>query len=297
VQLADFGRVWVTITINKGARGGIMGRVRKSFFVMLPLAVALCFGSVAQAQDSGFVVENVPNIFGIGAGIAPDYQGSDDYTFGALPFGRYTFENTERYVQLIGAEVYLNVLDHPVYRLGPLLNYRFGRDDDVEDDVVKLMEEIDDTIEGGVFAGLTFIDPKDSRKRFLTSVELLTDLGGNHDGSTISFSARYWHPLSKSVDITIGGGFTYADDDYMSTYFGVSNADSARTGLPVFNAGGGIKSFRIIPGVMIHLSRSWHVGGGLRYQLLLSDASDSPVTDDRGSDTQIIATVAVAYSW
>ena len=42
-----------------------MDLARKSFFVMLALAVALCVGSVAQAQDSGFVVENVPNIFGI----------------------------------------------------------------------------------------------------------------------------------------------------------------------------------------------------------------------------------------
>jgi outer membrane protein len=274
-----------------------MGRVRKSVFVMLAFAVALCFGSVAQAQDSGFAVENAPNIFGVGVGIAPDYQGSDDYTFGAAPFGRYTFENTERYVQLIGFELYANVVDHPVYRFGPVLNYRFGRDDDVEDDVVKKMEKIDGAVEGGVFAGLTFTDPKNPRKRFLTSVEFLHDIGDAYEGYNISLSARYWHPWSRAVDLTIGGGFTYADDDYMSTYFGVSNADSARTGLPVFNAGGGVKSFQIVPGILYHLSRTWHVGAGLRYQVLMSDASDSPVTDTRGSDTQIIASVALAYTW
>lgn len=274
-----------------------MGPARKIFFVMLALAVALCVGSVAQAQDSGFVVENVPNIIGVGVGVAPDYQGSDDYTGMAAPFGRYTFENTERYVQLLATTFYVNLVDDPVMRLGPLVNYRFGRDDDVDDEVVKNMEEIDGTVEAGLFAGLTFRNQRDPRKRFLTSVEYLQDVGDGHEGYTISLSARYWHPWSKTVDLTIGGGFTYADDDYMSTYFGVSPADSTRTGLPVFDAEGGIKSVKIIPGIMVHLSRSWHVGGGLRYQLLLSDAKDSPVVDDRGDSNQIVATVAVAYSW
>ncbi|TFG59930.1 MAG: hypothetical protein E4H29_03375 [Deltaproteobacteria bacterium] len=39
------------------------------------------------------------------------------------------------------------------------------------------------------------------------------------------------------------------------------------------------------------------MGAGFRYQGLLSDAKDSPVTDDRGSADQIVASVAVAYSW
>jgi outer membrane protein len=274
-----------------------MNHVRKIVIVMLVLAVALCVGSSVRAQDSGIVIENVPNIFGVAVGMAPDYQGSDDYQGAVGPFGRYTFPNSERYVGLIATELYSNLLDHPYLRLGPAINYRFGRDDGIDDEVVQEMEEIDGTLEGGLVAGLTFVDRQEPRKRFITTVEFLHDIGDAHEGYTLSLSARYWYPMSQAVDITIGAGLTYADDDYMSTYFGVSGTDSVRTGLPVFDAGGGIKDFRIIPGVVVHLSRSWHVGAGVRYQRLLSDAKDSPVVDERGSADQWIAGLALAYSW
>jgi outer membrane protein len=103
--------------------------------------------------------------------------------------------------------------------------------------------------------------------------------------------------LSKAIDVSLGVGATYADEDYMETYFGVSPSDADRTALPVFEADGGIKDVRILPAVVVHLSEFWHVGVGARYQRLLGDAEDSPVVDDRGSADQFMAGLAVAYSW
>jgi hypothetical protein len=48
---------------------------------------------------------------------------------------------------------------------------------------------------------------------------------------------------------------------------------------------------------MIHFSTSWHLGAGVRFTNLLSDEDDSPVIDIRGSGTQVIAGVGIAYSW
>lgn len=261
------------------------------------IMLSVIFTSGVQAQDSPLVIENMPNIFGAGVALVPDYQGSDDSTVGAAPFGRITFSGQERYIQLFVTELYANVIDHPFLRFGPVVNYRFGRDDDVEDDVVKKMEEIDGTIEAGVFGGFTFIDGANPRKRFIVSVEYLQDIGGEHEGYTASVSARFWHPLSKAIDVSLGVGATYADEDYMETYFGVSPSDADRTALPVFEADGGIKDVRILPAVVVHLSEFWHVGVGARYQRLLGDAEDSPVVDDRGSADQFMAGLAVAYSW
>lgn len=47
--------------------------------------------STTQTQENAFVVDNMPNTFGVGVGISPDYPGSDDYAVGAAPYGRYTF--------------------------------------------------------------------------------------------------------------------------------------------------------------------------------------------------------------
>jgi outer membrane protein len=77
----------------------------------------------------------------------------------------------------------------------------------------------------------------------------------------------------------------------------VSQEDSERSGLPVYDAGAAVKDFRITPGLVIHFSYHWHLGVGLRYQRLLSDAADSPVVDDRGSANQFITGLGLGYSW
>lgn len=274
-----------------------MNHTRKIFYVALVFAITLSLSSLAQAQDSPLVIENMPNVFGVGLGVLPDYQGSDDYTGGGAPFGRLTFPGQQRYIQLLATEIFVNMIDHPFLQFGPVINYRFGRDDDVEDDVIKKMKEIDDTIEAGVIGRVEFVDRTNPRKRFIASVEFLHDIEDEHEGYIVALSARYWHPLSKAIDVAIGANASYADEDYMSTYFGVSPRDSVRTGLPVFEADGGIKDVSILPAAVVHLSMSWHLGLGVRYSHLLSDAKDSPVVDDRGSAEQFIAGLGIAYSW
>lgn len=252
--------------------------------------------STVQAQTSPLVIENVPNIVGLGVGIAPDYQGSDDTTGGGAPFAKISF-STERYLLLLGPALYANLLDHKVFRFGPVLNYRFGRDDDVDDEVVKKMTEIDGTFEAGLFGGMEFVNPHNPRQRFITSLEFLQDVGNEHDGFIANLSGRFWYPMTKAIDVTLGAAVSYADDDYMETYFGVDSIDSGRSALPVFNAGSGVKGVTIVPGAVMHLSESWHVGLGLRYEHLLGDAEDSPVVETRGDANQFVAGLAVAYSW
>ena len=81
------------------------------------------------------------------------------------------------------------------------------------------------------------------------------------------------------------------------TFFGVNAADSAASGLAVFDADAGFRDINFSPVLVLHLSRSWHVGAMLRFQRLLSDAADSPIVDDRGPPNQIIAALGLARTW
>ncbi len=89
----------------------------------------------------------------------------------------------------------------------------------------------------------------------------------------------------------------YGSGDYINTYFGVSAADSARSGLRQFSAGDGLRDVSVTPALILHLGEKWHVGGFVRYQRVLSDAADSPVVDQRGSPNQVWIGLVVAYSW
>ena len=274
--------------------------MKKMMFIVAAVVFVLSLSSIALAAGVGspFEIDNVPNIVGISGGMFPDYIGSDDYTAGAAPFFRWTFSGSQRYLQLLITELSFNVINHPNFALGPVLNYRFGRDDDVDDDVVAEMEEIEDTVEAGAFASYTWkLDPNNPRHRFILGGEFLADIGGEYDGWTAMASARYWIPVSRPIDLLFGVGVNYGSSDYMDTYFGVSTADAARTGLRHFEADSGFRDVNATFAGVFHFSETWHLGVGFKYLGLMSDASDSPIVDDRGESNQWVYGLGVAYSW
>lgn len=268
--------------------------------ILVFLAAILVLGMAGLARAAGvgnpITINNVPNIVGVAVGRAPDYQGSNDYRFVGAPFFKFTFSG-RRYVQFIGTELSANLLNDPVLRFGPSLNYRPGRSDSVDDSVVSKMQKIDATAEAGAFIGAEFINSSNPRQRFITNLDFLDDVGNTNKGYNITLSARYWYPLFLPLDVSIGASTTYASSNYMQTYFGVTPSNVGSSGLPLYNASSGIKDVTVSPALVFHMSMSWHIGVGFRYQRLLNDAKNSPVVKDRGSADQWIYGLAVAYTW
>lgn len=269
--------------------------------VALWVLITLSTASVnsAFAQSSGLVPVDleVPHVAGVAVGFLPDYEGSDDYTFGIAPAFRYTFQRQERYIQLLANELTVNLLNNPNLRLGPVLSYHFGRNNQIDDRQVKRMTEIDGSLLGGVFADYVFRLSQNPRHRFIVGGQAQYDLGGESHGWKFSGSARYWHPIATPVDLFVTTAVNFATKDYMDTYFGVSSVDSTRSGLPHYTAGGGVKDFVLAGGGTFYLSRSWVTTAGVRYSRLLDHASDSPIVDDRGSENQFFTGVGIAYMW
>ena len=260
------------------------------------VALTLIASGVVWAQTGPLEIDNDKKIGGVFIAVAPDYLGSNDYKFVAAPFFRYNFSNSEQYLLLRGFELQANVVNHPWFRIGPVLNYRFGRSD-VEQDQVDRMDNIDAAIEGGAFVGAEFKDQANPRQRLLLSLKFLQDISGVHKGSLTTGEIKGWLPLSSQFDFTLGISTTYGSSDYMDTYFGVDPADSNSSGLRRFSANGGFRDFSVTPGLVYHLSKSWKLAGGIRYMRLGADAADSPVTEDVGNKDQWIGGIGVAYAW
>ena len=252
----------------------------------------------------GFAQQDLPvptapsirKMIGIVGVVVPDYEGSDDYTILPAPLFTYKFSG-ERYFKLIGNQAFVNVLNHPNWEAGMKAVYRIGRDDDVDDSVVRRLDEVDDSFELGGFIGYGSIIGGDSRHRYNIHVDITQDVTDGHDGFLIDLGGTYWRPVAKAFDIGFRGVVTYASDDYMSSYFDVSEKESIRTGLPEFDADGGFKDVRVGLMGLLHLSFNWHVGGGFIYGRLLGDAEDSPVVDDRGDANQFYGGLSLIYSW
>jgi MipA family protein len=274
-----------------------MSFINKVVLAVFLVVCSLMLVSSSQAQMLPIEIENMDNVVGVGIGMLPDYQGSDDYMVGGAPFFRLTLPKTDYYLRLLATDLQANIVNHPIFRLGPAVNYRFGRNDDIDDDVVKHMKEVDGTFEAGAFVGVELVDKDNPRQRFIANLEFLSDVGNEYNGYNVSLTATYYFPVSKPVDLLVGAGINYASDNYMKTYFGVDSEDAARTGLDKYKAEACFYAARVNAGAVLHLSQQWHLAAGMQWRPLLGDAADSPIVEDRGDKNQWIYGAGVAYSW
>ena len=255
-------------------------KIRKLFLGLLGALLALCLVvPVAQAADFSI---------GGGIGIAPDYEGSEDYEFVPIPAGAARFDNG-MYVELLGLNLRANLIPSDFWRLGPVYNYRAQRSD-VENNQVDDFKTVSDANELGLFGGIEW-------QNWYVFLEWLADIGDAHDGSYGTLKGGYNWIINSEWALTIGGFATYASDDYMSTYFGVNVRDSNRSGLDTYDADGGMKDVGIDLGVNWGFAQNWDLRGLLQIKQLVGDADDDSPVVDEGSETQLFTGVLVIYNF
>jgi outer membrane protein len=228
---------------------------------------------------------------GIGVAAVPDYEGSEDYEAAPVPLAR--IQRGEIYAKLTGLKLSTNLVPHPNFRLGPVLNVR-GERDKVDNDRVDDMRDIDTALEAGVVGGY---DLELDRAVLSLEVEWLVDVSDEHEGWLLIPRVKYVRSLSDSFTLLASTSLTVASEDYMETYFGVSGADSVKSGLSPFDADEGVKDWSLALGGVYNVTDSWGVGAFALYKVLLEDAADSPVVDDVGDENQLIGGIFTTYKF
>ena len=255
--------------------------------------MALLVGALIFTLSSGVPVQaEIYKIsVGAGPGLAPQYEGSDDYEGIPMLFAEAVW-NSGRYVRLDGSKLRANVLTHDMFRLGLVANYRLGRDDyiDVDDDSVKKMKKVDDSFELGAFGGVQ-ID------NWTFMVEALNDVSDGHDGVVATLSGKYTWRVNDPWTLSVGVSTSWADSDYMSSFFDVNARDSASSGLNRYNADDGFKDVGCNLGATYIWTDNWSILASGSYRRLVGDAEDSPVVDDRGDANQYVLGVRVVYTF
>ena len=225
---------------------------------------------------------------GLGAGFAPDYEGSDEYQGVPMLMLKGNYDSGRSFA-LVGTNLKVNLLASKSFSLGPVLNYRMGRDD-VDNNRVDNMKDIDDAVEAGIFAAYK-VD------NWAFGLEWLTDVSDEHDGSIVQATIGYNWKVSDQLSVAPGLFATYATDNYMDTYFSVDTADSVRSGLDRYKAESDMKDVGAT--VFVHYTpwEKWGIAGIMSYKSLLNDAKDSPVVDDEGDKGQAFFGLMATYRW
>lgn len=223
---------------------------------------------------------------GAGAALVPEYEGADDLEVKPIPVIDITWNNRVFFNSENGLGVY--VLKTETAFLAASVSSSSGRDED-DSDHLEGLGDIDGSPQGRIFAGYDL-----GTIRLIAA--LSRDFGGSDgsDGLLIDFGAVTNRSLTERLTMTAGVSATWADDEYMKTYFGVNQHQSQRSGLRQFEAGAGFKRVDLSVGATYQLTTHWGLGASAGVGTLLGDAADSSVTEDK---VQPFVGIATSYTF
>jgi len=222
--------------------------------------------------------------------IRPDYQGSDEYE----PFGAPLIDLRWRDRFFLSSRDGLGVtaIKFGGFSIGPVLRYQFGRDQD-DNDALKGLGDVGGTVEAGVFVNWR-------SGPWVVNANAVQGLnGGGHKGATAYLSLGYGGRVSENWIYSFGPNVTWASDNYMQAFFGVTPEQSVRSGYRPYSAGAGFKNVGFAASLTWRVAERTAVTALAEVSQLLGDAADSPIVDQKGSATQGFAGLALSYrfSW
>ncbi len=235
----------------------------------------------AQKEPKDFTLT-----LGLGAGVAPDYEGSNDYRFVPIPMIEASWKDR---LFLSNTSLSLAVISTSYLKAGPMVTYAFGRDRK-DNHALRKLGNVGDSVEIGGFIDLTL-------DQWRLGAKLTQDVANGHGGAVGELSLAYALPLGDRFTLTAGSSLTWASKSYMESFFGISSRQSARSGLSKFNADAGFKNINFSLLGTYNFSEHWNLNMIASYSRLLGDAADSPIVKDKGSANQFMTGVGLSYTF
>lgn len=241
---------------------------------------------------------------GAGAVYAPSYDGSDDYVLFPVPMVIGQIGPVG--ISPRGGGVALDFIPDPdegvAFDLGVAIGLNSNRADKIKDPVVEAAGELDRAVEIGPSAGVSIpgvLNPYDSLS---FNLDARWDVAGAHEGMVMSPGISYFTPLSRGMAAALAVSAEYVDDSYADYYYSVSPAQSAASGLPLYQAEGGFTKAGATALLGVDLDGNL-ANGGLAlfgvggYSRMLGDAKRTPYTSLRGDADQFFAALGVGYTF
>ena len=224
---------------------------------------------------------------GMGVQYDAKYEGSDEMKARVLPFIDITWRDLVFLNPRNGFGVHL--YDDHGLTVSAGVGYVFGRDESDSGDL-RGMGDIDETGAANLIveydAGL--LKPYAGVSRLLEGSEGTVVKAGVSGLVPFALLTGGMNPQGtgeggrKGPVLRLGASATWADDDYMESYFGVNSSQSLNSSHARHDPGSGFKSVNLEVGVIYLFAGAWAVNARVGYSRLLGDAADSPLVRDDG---------------
>jgi outer membrane protein len=242
-------------------------------------------------EVSDVILSDIRNVrIGLGPVIFPDYDGSDSYKVSLKPLFTlryrdvFQIDNNRLRVFVVGSNA---LFPSERFKLGPLLKIGSGRDED-NNTALTGLGNVGTSVEFGIF-GSYEIGPAQLRLR------IQKDVANGHSGLVVIGDVQSGIYKTENLTVVVSLSSSWSDGRYMDSFFGINGMQSLASGLPVFNAGSGLKDVKGGFGANYNLSDHWSVMGFAGYSRLLGDANNSPLVKLRGSPNQFASGVFASF--
>ena len=203
-----------------------------------------------------------------------------------------------------GTYLYLDLIRRPDsgvdFDAGPIVGFRRERTGKVKDNFVDALPNRKTAIELGGFVGVSFHGLTNPYDTLSMRLDVVSDVGGAHKSTIFSPNIEFGTPLSKRTYIGASLSADFVAGRYADYYYSVSPLDSVISGLPVDNAHGGMKNWKlstlINQSITGDLTHGLSIFGAGSYSRIVGSIADSPIVD-RGSRSQWQAAVGLAYTF
>lgn len=246
----------------------------KSIKILSALALSVSVSPTVYAQN----VDNTSSTsdtayLGVAGVITPEYLGSDDDEFLALPylevndFKGFDFFGTSLSYRLIEVGTGQGIGKWSL-RAGPSVTYQRGRDSD-DSETLTGLEDVDGSLPIGGYVRSTF-GPVGFR------IDAGQDVIGGHDGFSVDTSIGTAYNGS-TFGIQPSATLSWGNSNYNESFFGITQEQSTASGLNAFDIGSGFNSysFNVIAWYQIH--EDYQIGAFASYKEFFDDAEDSPI--------------------
>jgi outer membrane protein len=249
----------------------------------LALGMAL-FPPAARAADT---------TIGFGLGVAPSFPGARDVIAVPLPSLEIAGDRVTWRTNNFGLEAGVSL--GGAVSAGPILRLDAGRGSlfAVNDVVVSRLARVKAAPEAGGFVEIG--GALTTSWQWNGRVSLVQGFGAGHGGLLGEASVGVLIPAGRSATIAVSMQASWQNRRYAQAYFGVDAAGAARSGLPAFQAGAGLRDLGLGAVYSRSLSRRWSLSVLAALGRMQGAAQRSPIVRERGRAWQPVAGLALSY--
>lgn len=218
-------------------------------------------GGIFGAEDPDIVV----TLRG-GIAVSPSYFGSDDYEVGPdlaarLDYVRFPGGFEFGSGRAVGFRSGFGIRTSVRY-----IGEREGKGD------IRGLEDVDWSFEAGLGVGY-------EQRNYRVFTDVRYGIIG-HNAFTGEIGADGIAYPTEGLTLTLGPRLDFGDDRFSETYFGVTAAETAESGIDTYEAKGGLMSAGVELGARYLFNQNWGVEGAASWDRLMNDAADSPITEN-----------------